>query len=423
MPSRTSSSSTVAWPRPTTTGTLALGRYAERRKPNADAIAELALDNFVEMRDKVASPWFRLGKRVEHAVERHAPDRFQSLYELVSFTTVPYAEARAARRGAAAVPVEPRRPRRRRRRGGGGHRSAVGVVTTEPGSEGGYAGAADAHLDLRHHLTYAEYLGLDAVLSAQHPRTDAHDEMLFIVQHQATELWLKLLLHELHTVAGLVDADNLEPAFKSLARVERVMQGLISSWDVLTTMTPADYGSFRAALDTSSGFQSFQFRELEFVLGNRDAVYLEPFRHQPDRFAHLDAVLHEPSLYDRVVRLLVRRGLAADADLVERDWSVSYQAHPSVLARVAHRLPGARHPLGSLRAGRGAARPGGRHAPVAAAPRDHRRADHRAEDGHGRHRGGALPPRAPPACLVPRAVAGEDRAVSDLPTHTLGRPG
>ena len=166
--------------------------------------------------------------------------------------------------------------------------------------------------------------------------------MLFIVQHQATELWLKLLLHELHTVAGLVDADNLEPAFKSLARVERVMQGLISSWDVLTTMTPADYGSFRAALDTSSGFQSFQFRELEFVLGNRDAVYLEPFRHQPERFAHLDAVLHEPSLYDRVVRLLVRRGLAGDADLVERDWSVSYQAHPSVLGAwlTVYREPG-----------------------------------------------------------------------------------
>ena len=96
-----------------------------------------------------------------------------------------------------------------------------------------YAGAADAHLDLRHHLSYAEYLGLDAVLTAQQPRTDAHDEMLFIIQHQATELWLKLVLHELHTVAALVDADDLGPAFKSLARVERVMQGLISSWDIL----------------------------------------------------------------------------------------------------------------------------------------------------------------------------------------------
>jgi len=144
-----------------------------------------------------------------------------------------------------------------------------------------YAGAADAHLDLRHHLSYADYLGLDAVLTAQRPRTDAHDEMLFIVQHQATELWLKLVLHELHTVAALVDADDLGPAFKSFARVERVMQGLIASWDVLSTMTPADYMAFRAALDTSSGFQSFQFRELEFVLGNRNAVYLEPFRHEP----------------------------------------------------------------------------------------------------------------------------------------------
>lgn len=205
-------------------------------------------------------------------------------------------------------------------------------MTTDRQHDAAYAGAADAHLDLRHHLTYAEYLGLDAVLSAQHPRTDAHDELLFIIQHQASELWLKLLLHELHTVADLVDADNLEPAFKSLARVERVMQGLVSSWDILTTMTPADYGSFRAALDTSSGFQSFQYRELEYVLGNRDAVYLEPFRHQPERFARLDAVLHEPSLYDRVVRLLARRGLGVDPALAERDWSVSYQPHPSVLA-------------------------------------------------------------------------------------------
>ena len=155
--------------------------------------------------------------------------------------------------------------------------------------------------------------------------------MLFIVQHQATELWLKLVLHELHTVAALVDADDLGPAFKSFARVERVMQGLIASWDVLSTMTPADYMAFRAALDTSSGFQSFQFRELEFVLGNRNAVYLEPFRHEPERFARLDAVLHEPSLYDRVVRLLARRGLPVAPALVERDWSESYTADRSVV--------------------------------------------------------------------------------------------
>jgi tryptophan 2,3-dioxygenase len=195
-----------------------------------------------------------------------------------------------------------------------------------------YAGAADAHLDLRHRLSYAQYLGLDDVLTAQRPRTDAHDEMLFIIQHQATELWLKLVLHELHTVAALVDADDLGPAFKSFARVERVMQGLISSWDILSTMTPADYLAFRAALDTSSGFQSFQFRELEFVLGNRNAVYLEPFRHEPERFARLDNVLHEPSLYDRVIRLLARRGLAIDPALLERDWSQSHRADPSVVA-------------------------------------------------------------------------------------------
>jgi len=208
-------------------------------------------------------------------------------------------------------------------------------------SEGRYAGAADAHLDLRHRLSYAEYLGLDDVLTSQRPRTDAHDELLFIIQHQATELWLKLVLHELHTVAGLVDADDLGPAFKSFARVERVMQGLVASWDVLSTMTPADYLAFRAALDTSSGFQSFQFRELEFVLGNRNAVYLEPFRHEPERFAHLEAELHQPSLYDRVVRLLARRGLPVSPALVERDWSESYRADPSVVEAwlVVYRAP------------------------------------------------------------------------------------
>jgi tryptophan 2,3-dioxygenase len=165
----------------------------------------------------------------------------------------------------------------------------------EPPS-GGTSRPTGAHLDLRDRLSYGQYLHLGEVLGAQQPRTDAHDEVLFIIQHQATELWLKLILHELHTVAALVDADDLGPAFKSLARVERVMQILISSWDVLTTMTPADYLAFRAALDTSSGFQSFQFRELEFVLGNRDAMYLEPFRHEPERFARLENVLREPSL-------------------------------------------------------------------------------------------------------------------------------
>jgi tryptophan 2,3-dioxygenase len=194
-----------------------------------------------------------------------------------------------------------------------------------------YAGAADAHLDLRDRLTYAKYLGLDELLAAQNPRTAAHDELLFIIQHQATELWLKLVLHELHTVSALVDADDLAPAFKSLSRVERVMQTLISSWDVLTTMTPADYMSFRAALDASSGFQSFQFRELEYLVGNRDAIYLEPFRHERERFARLNEMLHEPSLYDRVVRLLARRGLPVDPALVDRDWSVSYRAHRSVV--------------------------------------------------------------------------------------------
>jgi tryptophan 2,3-dioxygenase len=211
-------------------------------------------------------------------------------------------------------------------------------------------GAAGAHLDLRDRLSYGQYLHLDDVLGAQQPRTDAHDEVLFIVQHQTTELWLKLVLHELHTVAALIEADDLQPAFKSLARVDRVLQGLISSWDVLTTMTPADYLSFRAALDTSSGFQSFQFRELEFVLGNRDALYLEPFRHEPERFARLESVLREPSLYDRTIRLLARRGLPVDAALAERDWSEPHRPDRSVLDAwlVVYRSPEAHWDLYEL---------------------------------------------------------------------------
>jgi tryptophan 2,3-dioxygenase len=194
------------------------------------------------------------------------------------------------------------------------------------------SGAAGAHLDLRGRLSYGDYLHLDEVLDAQHPRTTAHDEVLFIIQHQATEIWLKLVLHELHTVSRLIDEDELGPAFKSFARVEKVMHLLTASWDVLTTMTPADYLAFRAALDTASGFQSHQYRELEFLLGNRDPVYLRPFEHVPPVVEHLRAVLAEPSLYDRAVRLLARRGLEVAPAVLERDVQLPHRPDPSVVA-------------------------------------------------------------------------------------------
>src|SRR3954467_7647436 len=141
-----------------------------------------------------------------------------------------------------------------------------------------------ARLDFDGAMSYGDYLGLDALLSAQRPRWADHNEMLFIVQHQATELWMKLMLHELLAAREQVRADDLQPAFKMLARVARIMAQLNQSWDVLSTLTPAEYSSFRGALGASSGFQSFQYRTIEFILGNKSAVLMEPHRHRDAMF-------------------------------------------------------------------------------------------------------------------------------------------
>ena len=192
-------------------------------------------------------------------------------------------------------------------------------------------------------------------------------------------------------------------------------------------MTPADYSRLpRRARTRRAASSRSSSASWSSCSGNRNAVYLEPFRHEPERFARLDAVLHEPSLYDRVVRLLARRGLPVDPALLERDWSVSYSRDRVVLAGVAGRLPGARDPLGPLRAGRGAVRPGGRHAPVAAPPRHDGRAHHRAEGGHGRDGRRAVPAGAAAAGAVPGAVAGEDAALvaaTDRRADLLGPAG
>ena len=198
-------------------------------------------------------------------------------------------------------------------------------MTRRPDLEG-------AHLEMEGHLSYGEYLHLDALLGAQHPRTDAHDEVLFIIQHQATEVWFKLVLHELRHVMAQLDGGELRPAFKGLARIERIMLVLNDAWDILTTLTPADYSSFRDALGQSSGFQSYQYREFEFLLGNRDAVYLGPFKHLPAIHDHLVATLNEPSLYDHTLALLASRGLPISADVLARDVTRPYVADPSVLA-------------------------------------------------------------------------------------------
>ncbi len=190
-----------------------------------------------------------------------------------------------------------------------------------------------AHTEFdRSHLTYGRYLELDALLTLQRPVSDEHDEMLFIVIHQATELWVRLMLHELHAAKASIAGDALGPSFKMLARVSRIQAILIESWSILSTMTPSDYLRFRDKLGPASGFQSHQYRELEFMLGNKREAFLSPFKHQPDTLEHLRKVLAAPSLYDEALRALARRGFAIDADVVERDWSVPHAANDSVLA-------------------------------------------------------------------------------------------
>jgi tryptophan 2,3-dioxygenase len=189
-----------------------------------------------------------------------------------------------------------------------------------------------AHTDFSGEMSYGDYLDLDRLLGAQHPKSPHHNEMLFIIQHQTTELWLKLVIHELQAAMAQIDRDELAPAFKMLARVSRIMAQLIQAWDVLATLTPSEYMDFRAALGRSSGFQSHQFRAVEFLLGNKRREMLAPFRHKSAIHAELRALLEAPSIYDRAIALLARRGLAIDQAALERDWSETYRADASVAA-------------------------------------------------------------------------------------------
>jgi tryptophan 2,3-dioxygenase len=181
-------------------------------------------------------------------------------------------------------------------------------------------------------MDYGDYLHLDILLSAQHGKTDEHDELLFIVIHQATELWLKLSIHEIGSAVRDVAADELRVAFKKLSRVARVQAHMIQAWEILATMTPSDYAHFRDSLGASSGFQSFQYRELEFRLGAKDARMLAMYAPQSPRRAALEAALAAPGLYDEALRLLARRGFAIPADRLQRDWREPYEASPEVEA-------------------------------------------------------------------------------------------
>ncbi|MFC5607332.1 tryptophan 2,3-dioxygenase [Variovorax soli] len=189
-----------------------------------------------------------------------------------------------------------------------------------------------AQLDFSQSMSYGDYLHLDEVLGAQHPLSPAHDEMLFIIQHQTSELWMKLMLHELHGATRCIAADQLPDAFKMLARVSRIMEQLVSAWTVLSTMTPPEYTAMRPYLASSSGFQSAQYRCIEFALGNKNAAMLKPHAHRADLLAQVDATYRAPSLYDEALRLLARHGLPVPADRLERDWTQPYEASDGVEA-------------------------------------------------------------------------------------------
>ena len=190
-------------------------------------------------------------------------------------------------------------------------------------------------------MSYTDYLGLDALLTAQHPLSDAHDELLFIIQHQTSELWMRLAIHELTAARVVLTQPDIRPAFKMLARVTRIFEQLNNAWDVLRTMTPSDYTTFRAALGQSSGFQSHQYRLCEFILGNRNPAMLKPHAHRPDLTAALVAELARPSLYAVALRLLDRR-LALPQAVLSRDPALRHEPDAAVQAAwtAVYRDPG-----------------------------------------------------------------------------------
>jgi tryptophan 2,3-dioxygenase len=187
--------------------------------------------------------------------------------------------------------------------------------------------------DFSTRMSYGDYLRLDRLLTAQQPQSDPpqHDEMLFIIQHQTSELWLKLMVHELRSARSLLGADDLPPALKRMARIKHIQHVLTDQWTVLATLTPSEYAEIRPFLATSSGFQSAQYREVEFLLGNKDADMVEVFAHDPPAQLELETLLHEPSLYDEFLAFLSRQGYAVPAELLERDWSRPHRLNPDLV--------------------------------------------------------------------------------------------
>jgi tryptophan 2,3-dioxygenase len=191
--------------------------------------------------------------------------------------------------------------------------------------------------DFSRSMSYGDYLRLDLLLAAQQPLSDPpqHDELLFIIQHQTSELWLKLMVHELRSARDLLGAGDLAPALKRMARIKHVQHVLTDQWSVLATLTPSEYAEIRPFLATSSGFQSAQYREVEFLLGNKDRDMLKVFGHDPAAQAELTTLLHEPSLYDEFLIFLDRSGYDVPAELVDRDWSEPYRMSPALVDTIA----------------------------------------------------------------------------------------
>ncbi|HTT82001.1 MAG TPA: tryptophan 2,3-dioxygenase family protein [Rhizomicrobium sp.] len=190
--------------------------------------------------------------------------------------------------------------------------------------------AESVHWDFREAMSYGDYLRLGDLLACQHPLSREHDETLFIIIHQTSELWIKLCLHEITAAIRQIREGELGPAFKMMARVARVQANLIQSWEILSTMTPFDYSSFRAALGKSSGFQSFQYRMLEFRLGNKNPQAARVFEAHPEIAREVDAALREPSIYDESLALLARRNFSIPEDKLSRDFAQPYVADPRV---------------------------------------------------------------------------------------------
>ena len=197
------------------------------------------------------------------------------------------------------------------------------MTTYDPARDG-------AQMSFDGRMSYGDYLQIDRILGAQSRLTPAHDEMLFIIQHQTSELWMRLALHELDAARRAIADDRAPEAFKMLARISRIFEQLNSAWDVLRTMTPSDYTTFREGLGQSSGFQSWQYRLIEYAVGNRNLAMLKPHAHRPDLTAKLEAELARPSLYDEALRHLARAGLPVPAEVLGRDLRQPWVAQDAV---------------------------------------------------------------------------------------------